>query len=71
MNAYTDVNVKCPFYLSSTDKNIRCGDFMEGVTTGLDFDRKAMREYYCKHVCQRDYQECDIYKMLLGGENER
>ena len=61
---YDDVNAKCPFFLSSSDKRISCEGITEGCVTKIEFKSKEKRNRHRRKLCDAGYNKCEIYKML-------
>lgn len=69
--SYSDIDVKCPFYLSCESVNkwssITCEgiDLNEKTRLKLQFTRRADMESYKNKVCSSDcYEKCIINQML-------
>ena len=55
--------VKCPFYRDETKNTIRCeGIFSEALSNNFEFT-KIKKSYRNEHCC-RNYNDCQMYKML-------
>ena len=61
---YDDVNAKCPFFLSSSDRRISCEGITEGCVTNIEFKSKEKRNRHRRTLCDAKYGNCKIYRML-------
>lgn len=61
---YEDVRVKCPFFISSSDKCITCEGITDDCTLTLEFRKNKMKKQYRRNNCEEDYEDCELYKTL-------
>ena len=57
---------KCPFFLSSGRKNIRCEGVTDESAITLSFSSEDARNNFRRTYCNTDYEECALCKMLLA-----
>jgi hypothetical protein len=71
---FESVKVKCPYYISSSEKKaITCEGVIRGTTTQIRFRRFETKGRYMKTYCDSlsRYGECRIAAMLDGkGESK-
>ena len=61
---FDDVEVKCPFFLSSSKRKITCEGIIEDCTITLNFSSQEKRNIQCGIFCDEKYENCEIYRML-------
>ncbi len=61
---FDDVNAKCPFFLSSSQRKISCEGITEDCITCLSFSSQQKRNSHRKLFCDARYRNCEIFKML-------
>lgn len=61
---FDDVEVKCPFFLSSSKRKITCEGITDDCTTTLHFQSQEKRNKQCRIFCDDKYERCEIYRML-------
>ena len=76
---YSDVDIKCPFYIRGASGFIQCEGFEECSTVKLLFcsseDGHPLREdrlSYSERYCNQSYETCPIYQlaMMKYGESK-
>lgn len=73
-----DVDVKCPYYLSSSDLRIYCGDDIKCKNKLDNYDivklhhsKDLRKEYMSKFCCDNKMcEKCAIYKVMLEKQSE-
>ena len=71
MSRWRDVEVQCPFYLSSdcsqrTGYVVRCEGIAEGSKLCYRLKGRGQLETQMETFCCADYEKCEIYRMLKG-----
>lgn len=61
---FDDVDVKCPFFLSSSKRKISCEGITDDCTTTLVFSSQEKRNIQCRIFCDDKFECCEIYRML-------
>ena len=62
--AYNEALIKCPFYISMSNKSISCEGIIEDCVTKLIFLTCSKRDLYRHTFCNDKYQNCEICKIL-------
>lgn len=61
---YDDVDVKCPFFLSSGKRKVSCEGITDDCTISLNFFTRDKKRLHCGIFCNEHYKNCEIYRML-------
>jgi hypothetical protein len=61
---YDDVDVKCPFFLSSGKRKVSCEGMTDDCTISLNFVTREKKCLHCEIFCNEHYKNCEIYRML-------
>jgi len=65
---------KCPYYISESEKKIRCEGFLEGMQVTLNFAGSLQKEYFQETKCRGFGEGCPIKKSVeekyLGGQKD-
>ena len=61
---FDDVDVRCPFFLSSGKRHITCEGITDDCTTTLNFASQEKRNMQRRIFCDDKYECCEIYRML-------
>lgn len=61
---FDDVDVKCPFFLSSSKRKISCEGITDDCIITLTFSSQEKRNTQCKIFCDDKYGCCEIYRIL-------
>lgn len=64
MSRYDDVFVLCPFFKRRHPNDIVCDGTMEGQEFSVRYSKAEVLDYHAKHLCQKDYKECLLYRMI-------
>lgn len=70
MSTYDDVNAICPFFLSGDKQRIVCEGLIGRSRCINQFDYGKEREQYRNQYCDRDYDQCRIYRALMEKYKE-
>ena len=63
-------NVICPYYLSQSDKRIRCEGVIEGTKVSSEFSQKEEKDEYMEIYCgTHDYLQCPIASKVEEAYN--
>ena len=67
MAKWIERDVKCPFYISSTNMQITCEGLDNGTAIRLKFESEEGRKLYMKSCCNsvKNYKNCKITQMLM------
>lgn len=57
--------VKCPFFKKEEGIVITCEGIVDNSSIKLCFTYKAQKNLQSKTFCQKDYQKCEVYRMLM------
>lgn len=57
---------KCPFFISSGRKNIRCEGITDDCSTTLMFISEEARNIFRRTYCNTSYENCALFKMIMG-----
>lgn len=61
---YDDVDVKCPFFLSSGKRKVSCEGITDDCTISLNFITRDKKRLHCEIFCNEHFKNCEIYRML-------
>lgn len=61
---FDDVDVLCPFFLSSGKRKISCEGITDDCTITLNFSSQEKRNLQRRIFCDDKYKCCEIYRML-------
>jgi hypothetical protein len=61
---YDDVDVKCPFFLSSGKRKVSCEGITDDCTISLNFITRSKKLLHCEIFCNEHFKNCEIYRML-------
>lgn len=61
---FDDVNAVCPFFKASDTRKVACEGITDDCTTILSFNSQNKRNQHRELFCDRQYQNCEVYKML-------
>ena len=67
---YDSARTLCPFYIAETAKKVSC----EGVGCNrltLVFDSVTAKAAHKRHLCDRNYKTCEIYKLINDKHNKK
>lgn len=68
--AWKDVDVQCPFYRRSTERQIVCEGLTEKGNLTQSFRRMKDKEKHMGVYCCGRYRECRLYRMLMDKYHE-
>lgn len=63
-NCYDGATVLCPFFKTSSGKQILCEGIKNANGTLLIFSSESNRKRYMADICKTNYKECDIKKAI-------
>lgn len=61
---FDDVDAKCPYFCSNTNREIRCEGITDGCTTVLRFNSQKKRNLHRRIFCDAKFKNCEIFRML-------
>lgn len=61
---YSDVNVRCPYYLRERDTEIMCEGLEKGSELAVEFKGKQYKKKYREKYCGGDYEKCKLCQCI-------
>lgn len=61
---FDDIDVVCPFFKASNEKQISCEGIAEESILILSFNNKKDRNFHKTVFCDKKCENCEIYRML-------
>lgn len=69
MASYSEVNVKCPFFLRCDKQKISCEGPYDGCKClNLIFSKNSDRDKQMEIFCNSHYDKCEIYRMIYEAK---
>lgn len=61
---WKDISVRCPFFLESGSRTIRCEGVLPGSWNTTTFTGAAERKKQMEQLCQAAYCRCGLYRQI-------
>ena len=55
---------KCPFFISSGKKSIKCEGVVDDSVIDMGFSSETQRNIFREKYCNSNYQDCVVHRML-------
>ena len=65
-----DVFIRCPLYINIGLKSITCEGITDVCVNKILFNTPQQRDMHCKMFCEKKYENCEIYRMLVKKYEE-
>lgn len=62
---FSDVYIRCPFFLTEEGAEIRCEGLLPESQTVLRFKKREWKTKHLENCCREDYERCPLCKGLL------
>ena len=62
------VEIKCPFFRRHSTREIRCEGVMDRTSSALLFERVKDKVFYQTTYCERRYECCEHYRLLMASK---
>ena len=66
MTTYSEVDVRCPFYISDTERpiGIRCEGITDESRLALNFINKRHKMLHMRGFCNINYEKCPLFRII-------
>ncbi len=72
MSTYTQADVRCPFYITDTERpaGISCEGISDKSKLSLCFTNKRYKKVHMKVFCIENYEDCALFKTIYKKYEE-